>query len=257
MSKVSESGPEQTEIEGVPAPKPSEVSGDSSISSSGVDEEAIFERLGPRIEQEVERRVQSIKDKRIGSLEKQVEGYGNLLGQLQGVLPDDVLAEHGERIQLAEDRKILRQLWERENQSPQQASTTTSVGNREWERTQTALQDVFARKGLLNEGESFENSRAYIEFYKANKAEWDKMDHVERLSRAYDYADAQSDSSSKVSPAAIAQAPGGGQRDANEQDQLNNYIKEMTENRGNKAAILAIQNKYREMGVPIENVGFS
>lgn len=253
--KATESGQEQTEIESVPAPKTSQASGDSSISSGGVDEQAILSRLESRIEQEVEKRVQSLKDKRIGKLEKQVEGYGDLLGQLKGVLPDDVLNEHAERIQQAEDRKIIRQLWEQQNQ-PQQASESVLQGNAEWAKTQKALQGVFERKGLLEADESFENSRAYIEFYKANKGEWNNMSEVERLARAYDYADVKAGSQKGVSAGVVAQPPGGGAQRADGDELINNYIKEMMDNRGNKTAIVSVQKKYRDLGVPIEQVAF-
>lgn len=71
------------------SPNPNNSQGQSVQQSSGFDAEAMLKQLEPLIE----KKVQSVKDRRIAELEKTVSGFQPVLERFKGIVPDEKLRE--------------------------------------------------------------------------------------------------------------------------------------------------------------------
>lgn len=198
------SGAESGEGGSLPEPTFTKVSSVSPTSGSAFDEEAIMARLAPRIEQEVERRVQGFKDKRLSELGKGLDEVRGALGVLKGVVPDDVLAQYAPQIREAEREAILNQL---EKQLGGQVPRQTSPGKAEEAKALAKVRDIFVKSGLAESPDSVLNSPDYIAFAKLTGMNFE--DGTDMVAKAAEYALGARRTPVNVTAAVIPQPPGG------------------------------------------------
>lgn len=162
MATENQTESSQPESQELPTPEFSE-SGASST-SGGADEivSKLIEKLTPVIEQTVDRKVQSTKDKRISKIEKALGGRLDLLAELeeQGVsIPKEVRTE-----------MQIRELQERISQPPAQPAPVSDNG---LSQPKTAVTEAIAE---LSKFGLDQNDPAFLELLRgryANRAEFD------------------------------------------------------------------------------------
>lgn len=241
----TEGGQAQTEAQGsLPTPTFSKET-DGSVSSASTASGQATPDLEARILQEVDKRLQSIKDKRISEMQKQIEEQGGLLGALSGVLPPEVLEQHKGAIENAELRRKVDALYERDAQP---ASPPVSQGKVEWEKTQERVKDIFHKAGLADKPEAVLNSPDYIAFFKMHGGNFE--DGADMLAKAAEYAIGAKASPKSVSAAAgIVQQPGGTLGSPPKQEELEaQYEKLAKDPVGNGAAMRLIEKQLQESG---------
>src|SRR3990167_10785901 len=171
--------------------------------------------------EEAKRGNQRVKDKRLAALE-------NEIGKLKAGF-----------VSLADQRAG----------SSTQASR---LGTQESETASTVVQEAFVLAGIAEDVNAVENSPEYLKFFAQNKGRVDTNKAVQYLRELK-----QGQQAVNVSAGAIAQPPGGSAQQSSDEQNQNEYVKEMNANRGNVTAIRDVQAKFRKLGVPIEQIGFN
>lgn len=245
-----ESGQEQTEVpEAMQPPEFSNASDDSQNSQSAAEGQDPA-GLEARILKEVDKRLQSSKDIRFRKFEDRLDKQDGMLGALEGILPDDVLAKYAPDIQRAEYERKVDEMYS--GRSP--SSSSTSDGSQEWEKTQKHVKDIFVRAGFADSSDNVLNSPDYIAFYKMHSGNFE--DGMDMLAKAGEYVAGSKAPAKVVSPAAVAQSPGGASATQSVEGDTDNYRKDMLAARGDKTQLRAIKEAARESGVDVDNIGF-
>ena len=227
---------DQSEEQELPAPSFSE-QGDSSPS---VDADAIVSKLTPILEQLVERKVQSTKDKRLSKIEKALGGRLDLLAELEE-LGQDVPKEVRSELR-------LRELEERLTQQSTQPAPARDDGSSQQKAAVTDAIAELSKHGLDT------NDAGFIQLLRGqykNRAEFDLA--VTR------HVVAKLAPQKAASPADVVQAPAtGGVAGKSVEALTSDYQKEMlAAKRGDKTAIRAIKDKYIRLGVQVDHVVFT
>jgi len=216
-------------------------SGDSSTSESDAIvskiRSALLEDLKPVIKEMAEKQAQSVKDKRISQIEKKIGRLG-LLAELEeqgATIPDNLKQE-----------MRFRDLEERLTQPAQPAQSVDNGLSTQKQAVTDAIAEL-TKYGLDS------NDAGFIELLRgkyANRAEFDLK--VQR------FVVGKLAPPKPANPADIVQSPVTAGATGKNPDALKSeYIKEMQANRGNKAAIKALQEKYKRQGFDPGSVGFN
>jgi len=208
-------------------------------SSTSTDADAIVSKLTPILEQLVEKKVQSTKDKRISKIEKALGGRLDLLAELEG-----------EGVEIPKDLRMqmqIRDLEERLTQPKEQPAQPRDVGT---SSGQTAVADAIA---ALKENELDANDPAFIELLRGTYTSREAFDlKVQR------FINGKLKPQKQANPADVVQSPArSGASDKSEEALRQDYIKEMKAARGKPGDIRAIREKYQKEGVNIYDVDFS
>jgi len=213
-------------------------SGDSSTSESDAIvsklRSALLDELKPVIQQTIEKQVQSTKDKRIAK----IEGRLGMLAELEeqgATIPDNLKQE-----------MRFRDLEERLTRPAQPAQSVDNGLSTQKQAVTDAIAEL-TKYGLDS------NDAGFIELLRgkyANRAEFDLK--VQR------FVVGKLAPPKPANPADIVQSPVTAGATGKNPDALKSeYIKEMQANRGNKAAIKALQEKYKRQGFDPGSVGFN
>jgi len=219
-------------------PTPSFSDSGASSTSSGADE--IVSKLLPQLEQIIERKVQSTKDKRISEIEKVLGGRDKILAELEasGVeIPKDVRSE-----------LRMRDLEERLTQQTQQPASKRDDGS---STQKVAVTEAIAE---LNKYGLDSNDAGFIGLLRgkyANRAEFDLAVTKHVVSKL---APQQ-----PPSPAGMVQSPAATRASTPSNDALTSqYKKDMLDARGKGNSFgNAIKEKYRSQGLDVDNISFS
>jgi hypothetical protein len=208
----------------------------TSSTSTGADE--IVSKLLPQLEQIIERKVQSVKDKRISEIEKALGGRSKILAELEeaGVpITKEVRAE-----------MRIRELEERLTQPPTQPAQAVDAGPSTQKAAVTDAIAELSKYGLSS------NDPGFIELLRGKYQNRDAFDKAVLGHIVQKIAPPK-----PANPADVVQAPARGGATEKSADALKqDYIKEMQTMRGNRAGIKAVQEKYRNMGIDPGSIDF-
>jgi hypothetical protein len=217
-------------------PTPSFSDQATSSTSTGADE--IVSKLLPQLEQMIERKVQSTKDKRISEIEKALGGRSKILAELEeaGVpITKEVRAE-----------MRIRELEERLTQPPTQPAQAVDAGPSTQKAAVTDAIAELSKYGLSS------NDPGFIELLRGKYQNRDAFDKAVLGHIVQKIAPPK-----PANPADVVQAPARGGATEKSADALKqDYIKEMQTMRGNRAGIKAVQEKYRNMGIDPGSIDF-
>ena len=235
----------QPENEELPTPQFSG-SGDSPTST---DAEALVSRLveslTPKIEEAIERKVKSAQDKRLSKVDeaerirKALRGRADLLAELES-----------SGVEISKELRNEMRIRDLEEQLAQQVVQPTQVRDDGSSGQKAAVTEAIAE---LSKYGLDSNDAGFIELLRgkyANRAEFDLK--VQR------FVVGKLAPPKPANPADIVQSPVTAGATGKNPDALKSeYIKEMQANRGNKAAIKALQEKYKRQGFDPGSVGFN
>jgi hypothetical protein len=221
------------ENEELPTPQFSE-KGDSST-SGGADE--IVSKLLPQLEQIIERKVQSTKDKRISEIEKVLGGRSKILAELEeaGVpITKEVRAE-----------MRIRELEERLNQPQSQPAPASVDGSTQQKAAVTEAIAKLSEYGLSS------NDPAFIELLRGKYANRDAFDKAVLSHVVTKIAPPK-----PANPADVVQSPArAGATEKSKEALQSDYLKEMAGARGKGYQVGdAIKEKYRKQGLNVDEI---
>lgn len=181
--KATESGQPAAESEALPASQTSQPDGVSESSGSAPDGQALRAQFGPVITDLVNeafeakrRELQGDKDRGINQVRNEVKEMRGALELLKGLVPEDVLAPYADKIKGAELEQKVEALSQR--LETQQQTAQPPAGKPQAEQYQQGVQDIFAKSGLVPQGQDVLNSPAYLEFFKAKGGAFQSMADV-------------------------------------------------------------------------------
>lgn len=226
---------DQPENQGLPIPEFSENGGSST--SSGADD--IVGKLLPQLEQLIEKKMQSQKDKRIDRIEKALGGRDKILAELEA---DGVNIPKEVRTQM-QIRELQDQLAQRSTQ-PAQPPVDGSTGQR------AAVSDAIAE---LKKHELDTNDADFIALLRGkynNRAEFDlavSRHVVKKLTPQ-----------KPANPADVVQSPAsGGITEKSAEALTDEYKQKMRAARGNKSLLTSTREAYLQKGVKVWEIDFS
>lgn len=197
------------------------------------DVDAIVAKAIEKLLPEVDKRIQSQKDRRFSDIEKRLEGLSQL-GQLEemGVtIPEAVKTEM--RLRALEGGTSKKD----ESVNPSIADTLAEA------------------KEILGVASIGTDDPEIVALWKSKQYPDTVRGHAELLRDVTKIAVARAKSPSPTSAQAAAQ-PGRVMPSPTQEGLLNEYTKDMLANRGNRTAILAVKEKYRKMGLDVDRVAF-
>jgi len=232
---------ENPEVSGQPgeAELPNPTFSDTDASPTSADADAIVSKLLPQLEQIIDRKVQSTKDKRFSELEKALGGRGKMLAELEE-LGTDVSKEVRTELRLRELEE------QRSGQSPQPAQVRDDGSSTQ----KAAVTEAIAE---LRKYELSENDPGFIELLRGNyksRAEFDlrvKGHIIGKLAppKAANVAD-------------VTQSPATARAtDKSTEALTSEYKQKVLASRGKPAEIRALKDEYVKKGVNIHEVDFS
>jgi hypothetical protein len=227
-----ESSPSGEEAE---LPTPSFSDSGASSTSTGADD--IVSKLLPKLEQMIERKVQSTKDKRISEIEKVLGGRSKILAELEsdGVnIPQDVRTK-------MEIRELREQI---AGQSPQPAQANVDGSTQQ----KAAVTEAIAK---LSEFGLSSNDPAFIELLRGKYANRDAFDKAV-LSHVVGKLAPQK----PPNPADVVQSPArSGATDKSLDALKSDYLKDIAGARGKGYQFGdAIKEKYRKQGLNVDEI---
>jgi len=222
----------------LPTPEFSE----SGVSSTSTGADEIVSKLTPILEQIVERKVQSVKDKRFSEIEKALGGRAKLLAELEGAgvsIPKEVQSE-----------LRLRELEERIAQTSTQPAQVSDAGP---SQQKAAVTEAIAE---LKKYDLDPNDAGFIELLRgkyANRAEFDlKVSH---------YVVGKLVPQKPANPADVVQSPArAGATEKSVETLTTEYQNEMlAAPRGRAGATVRaeLKAKYQKQGVPVDQIYFT
>jgi hypothetical protein len=218
-------------------PTPSFSDQATSSTSTGADE--IVSKLLPQLEQMIERKVQSTKDKRISEIEKALGGRSKILAELEeaGVpITKEVRAE-----------MRIRELEERLTQPPTQPAQAVDAGP---STQKAAVTDAIA---TLKRHELDPNDPAFIELLRGKYANRDAFDKA-----VLGHVVTKLAPPKPANPADVVQAPARAGATEKSVDALTDeYKQKVKAARGNRSEISRLRGEYAGKGVNVHEVDFS
>jgi hypothetical protein len=218
-------------------PTPSFSDQATSSTSTGADE--IVSKLLPQLEQIIERKVQSVKDKRISEIEKALGGRSKILAELEeaGVpITKEVRAE-----------MRIRELEERLTQPPTQPAQAVDAGPSTQKAAVTDAIAELSKYGLSS------NDPGFIELLRGKYQNRDAFDKAVLGHIVQKIAPPK-----PANPADVVQAPARAGATEKSVDALTDeYKNKMRTARGNATEIKRLRDEYAQKGVDIYGIDFS
>jgi hypothetical protein len=218
-------------------PTPSFSDQATSSTSSGADD--IVSKLLPQLEQMIERKVQSVKDKRISEIEKALGGRSKILAELES-----------EGVNIPKDVRTTMQIRELEERLAQQTAQPAQKVDDGSSTQKAAVQDAIAK---LSEFGLSSNDPAFIELLRGKYANRDAFDKA-----VLGHVVGKLAPQKPPNPADVVQAPArAGATDKGVDALTDEYKKQVRAARGNRAEIARLRGEYQKQGVPVHEVDFS
>jgi hypothetical protein len=226
--------------EEVELPTPSFSSTGDSSTSTGADE--IVSKLLPQLEQIIERKVQSTKDKRISEIEKVLGGRSKILAELES-----------EGVNIPKEVRTQMQIRELEERLAGQTAQPAPVRDDGSSQTKAAVSEAIAE---LKENGLTTDDPAFIEILRGKYASREAFDL-----KVQKYVNQKLRPPKPANPADVVQSPArGGATEKSVEALTNEYISKMrAAPRGpsGEATRRAIKNEYIQKGVDIHGVDFT